>query len=47
MATLKESPITMKSKIEILYIADTAKQKPQQGGIISVGPLPLSTAHPN
>jgi hypothetical protein len=48
MATLKTSPITMKSKIEILYpIADTATQKPRQGKIISVGPLPLSPAHPN
>jgi hypothetical protein len=29
MATLTKSPIKTKSKIKILYIADTAKEKPQ------------------
>jgi co-chaperonin GroES (HSP10) len=35
MATLTKSPIKTKSKIKILYIADTAKEKPQQGKILS------------
>jgi len=48
MATLPKSPIKTKSKIEILYILDTGKQKPhQQSEIIGVGPLLLSTAHMN
>ncbi len=47
MATLTKSPIKTKSKIEILYIADTAKEKPQQGEIIAIGPLLLSTAYVN
>jgi hypothetical protein len=48
MATLKKSPITMKSKIKFLYTLDTAKEKShQQGGIVAVGPLLLSTAHVN
>ncbi|MBI2072889.1 MAG: hypothetical protein HYT81_07640 [Gemmatimonadetes bacterium] len=48
MATLTKSPIKTKSKIEILYILDTGKEKPhQQGEIIAVGPLLLATPHMN
>jgi co-chaperonin GroES (HSP10) len=48
MATLPKSPIKTKPKIEMLYISDTAKEKPhQQGEIIAIGPLLLSTAHVN
>jgi co-chaperonin GroES (HSP10) len=47
MAILTKSPIKTKSKIKILYSADTAKEKPQQGKIIAVGPLLLSTAYVN
>jgi len=48
MATLTKSPIKTKPKIKILCIPDTAKEKPhQQGDIIAIGPLLLSTAHMN
>jgi co-chaperonin GroES (HSP10) len=47
MAALPKLPIKTKSKIGILYFPDTAKEKPQQGKIISVGPLLLSTTHLN
>jgi len=39
--------IETKSKIKILYFPDIAKEKPQQGGIISVGPIVLSTTYLN
>ncbi len=47
MATVMKPPIKMNPKIEILCLPDTAEEKPQQGEIISLGPLLLSTAHVN
>jgi co-chaperonin GroES (HSP10) len=47
MATMTKAPIRTTSKIKILYIPDTAKEKPQQGESIAVGPLLLATAHMN
>jgi hypothetical protein len=47
MATLPKSPIKPKSEIKILYSTDTAREKPQRGEIISLGPLLLSTTHVN
>jgi len=45
MATLPT--LHIKSKIEILYFPDIARQKPQKGKIISLGSLLPSTTYLN
>jgi co-chaperonin GroES (HSP10) len=47
MATLPKSHIEPKSEIKILYSTNTAREKPQRGEIIALGPLLLSTTYVN
>jgi len=47
MANLPKSPIKSQSEIKVLYSTDTARENPQQGKIIALGPLLLSTTYVN